>query len=135
MPTSDRRPPPAAASVWTTRRKNSCPVGSSIRCESGLSSAVVTGRPSRYQVTVGAGSPSAWQLSVAGSLRATYTSSGCSTMRGLLAPGPPPSSSAFFEQICLPENCLHDLLPPERDPTLSARPPDGLIFVYVLFCV
>ena len=27
----------------------------------------------------------------------------------------------FFKQICHPGNCLHDLLPPERDPSVSLR--------------
>jgi len=27
----------------------------------------------------------------------------------------------FFKQICHPENCLHDLLPPKRDPSVSLR--------------
>jgi len=27
----------------------------------------------------------------------------------------------FFTQICHPENCLHDLLPPKRDPSVSLR--------------
>ena len=27
----------------------------------------------------------------------------------------------FFKQICHPKSCLHDLLPPEWDPSLSAR--------------
>jgi len=27
----------------------------------------------------------------------------------------------FFKQICHLENCLHDLLPPKRDPSLSLR--------------
>jgi len=27
----------------------------------------------------------------------------------------------FFKQICHPENCLHDLFPPKRDPSVSLR--------------
>ena len=27
----------------------------------------------------------------------------------------------FFKQVCHPENCLNDLLPPKRDPSLSLR--------------
>ena len=64
-----------------TLRKNSWPLGSSIRWDVGLSLAM-TSWPSRYHVMVGAGSPSALQLSVTGSLRATYVSSGCSTIAG-----------------------------------------------------
>jgi len=70
--------------LWMMRRKNSWPLGSSIRCELGFSFAVTTGWPLRYHVMTGVGSPSALQLSVAGSFLATYWSSGCSVMRGLV---------------------------------------------------
>jgi len=68
--------------LWIIRRKNSCPLGSSMRCELGFSLAVTTGCPLRYHVITGVGSPSALQLSVAGSFLATYWSSGCSVIRG-----------------------------------------------------
>jgi len=97
IPTSDKPPPtstppppppppipPRDAFPCMTRRKKSCPLGSSIRWDSGFSLAVMTSSPLRYQEMRGGGSPSALQLIVAGSLRTTYWSSGCSTIRGLL---------------------------------------------------
>ena len=64
------------------RRKKSEPLGSSIRCERGLSRSVSTRSPSLYHSTVGVGRPSALQLRVAGSPLETIRSEGCSTIRG-----------------------------------------------------
>lgn len=50
----------------------------------GLVVAVSTTEPSFHHKISGSGSPSAWHLRVAGSFLATYVSSGCSVIRGMV---------------------------------------------------
>lgn len=71
-----------------TFKKNNSPPGSIIRCDI----SIFTGNPSLYQVIVGVGLPTLWQLSVVGSIRFTITSCGCSVIRGA-------SSAANREKI------------------------------------
>ena len=68
--------------VWTTLRMKSWPLGSNIRFDEESSIDVTTGRPSLYHVMMGLGLPSALQLRVAGLLRATHWSCGCSIISG-----------------------------------------------------